>query len=55
MRKFNRNVKIPLRTPAEYYKDNRTYILEQKKNYYQTNKEFIKKKQKEYYYNNKIK
>ncbi len=47
------NVKIPLRTQAEYYQDNRTYILEQKKNYYQTNKESIKKKQKEYYYNKK--
>ena len=45
------NVKIPLRTPAEYYRDNKLQISQQKKQYYQNNKEKIKLKMKDYYHN----
>ena len=47
------NGKIPLRTPEEYYKDNKIKILEEKRIYYQNNKERILERQKIYYNNNK--
>jgi vacuolar-type H+-ATPase subunit I/STV1 len=49
------NKNVPSRTNNEYYEDNKTKILEYKKQYREKNKEQLSEKKKEYYKHNKEK
>ena len=49
------NKQIPLRTPKQYYQDNKEGFIEKQKQYYQDNKEKIKESHIIHYKNNKDK